>query len=137
MKASEVLQLYAEGRQDFRGENLRCLSFEGKDLSGADFSEPIVDTLDLYHSQNVDPRAIAIALIESDTNLSDKDKAKALKQVKTLAEAGKNPKDEDKKNLADDAITMLKGIVTGLPAAATFVESWNKLLPLITGLFGL
>ncbi|HEY9848633.1 MAG TPA: pentapeptide repeat-containing protein [Leptolyngbyaceae cyanobacterium] len=77
------------------------------------------------------------AAIESDTNLSDKDKAKALKQVKALAEAGQNPKDEDKKDLADTAITMLKGIVTGLPTAATFVESWNKLLPLITGLFGL
>ncbi|MCL1472758.1 pentapeptide repeat-containing protein [Argonema antarcticum] len=75
--------------------------------------------------------------IESDTNLSDKDKAKVLKQVKALAEAGQNPKDEDKKDIADNAITMLKGIVTGLPLAATFVESWNKLLPLITSVFGL
>ncbi|OKH38318.1 hypothetical protein NIES2119_09775 [[Phormidium ambiguum] IAM M-71] len=39
MKASEVLRQYAEGRRDFRGENLRGLSFGSKDLSGADFSE--------------------------------------------------------------------------------------------------
>lgn len=39
MKAAEVLRQYAEGRRNFRKENLRCLSFKGKDLSGADFSE--------------------------------------------------------------------------------------------------
>ncbi|MGF1492142.1 MAG: pentapeptide repeat-containing protein [Microcoleaceae cyanobacterium] len=39
MQASEVLKRYAEGRRDFRGENLRGQSFKGKDLSGADFSE--------------------------------------------------------------------------------------------------
>lgn len=31
MKASEVLRQYAKGRRDFRGENLRCLSFKGQD----------------------------------------------------------------------------------------------------------
>ncbi len=46
MKASEVLQRYAEGRRDFRGENLRCLSFKGKDLSGADFSEADISGTD-------------------------------------------------------------------------------------------
>jgi len=39
MKAHEVLKRYADGRRDFRGENLRGQSFKGKDLSGADFSE--------------------------------------------------------------------------------------------------
>ncbi|MGK7900392.1 MAG: pentapeptide repeat-containing protein [Hormoscilla sp.] len=38
MKAKKLLQLYAEGRRDFRGENLRGQSFKGKNLSGADFS---------------------------------------------------------------------------------------------------
>jgi hypothetical protein len=32
-----------------------------KDGDFADFIQPIVDTLDLYHNQGVDPRAIAIA----------------------------------------------------------------------------
>ncbi|MGL5083478.1 MAG: pentapeptide repeat-containing protein [Microcoleaceae cyanobacterium] len=38
MKSHQVLQLYANGRRDFRGQILRGQSFRGKDLSGADFS---------------------------------------------------------------------------------------------------
>lgn len=38
MKSAQVLQLYAKGRRDFRGQNLRGQSFKGQNLSGADFS---------------------------------------------------------------------------------------------------
>jgi uncharacterized protein YjbI with pentapeptide repeats len=75
--------------------------------------------------------------IESDTNLSAQDKAKALRQVKSLAEAGQNPKDEDKKGLADDAITVLKSILKEVPAVAACVAAFQQLLPLITSVFGL
>jgi uncharacterized protein YjbI with pentapeptide repeats len=75
--------------------------------------------------------------IESDAQLPEKDKAKALKQVKALEEAGQNPNDEDKKDLADTAITMLKGILSGIPAIAACVKASQELLPLITSLFGL
>ena len=75
--------------------------------------------------------------IESDAQLPEKEKAKALKQVKALEEAGQNPKDEDKKELADTAITMLKGILSGIPAIAACVKASQELLPLITSLFGL
>ena len=75
--------------------------------------------------------------ITSDTHLSEKDKAKALKQVQALAEAGQNSKDEEKKDLADDAITMLKGIVSGLPGIASAAKACQELLPLITPFFGL
>jgi hypothetical protein len=57
--------------------------------------------------------------------------------VQALAEAGQNPKDEDKKDLADTAITMLKGIVSGLPGIASAAKACQKLLPLITPFFGL
>ena len=38
MKASEIVNRYANGERDFRGVSLRGLSFKGKNLSGADFS---------------------------------------------------------------------------------------------------
>lgn len=39
MKAKQLLKLYANGKRDFRGENLSGLSFKNQDLSGADFSD--------------------------------------------------------------------------------------------------
>ena len=39
MKASKLLSLYAEGKRDFRRANLCGQSFEGKDLSEANFSK--------------------------------------------------------------------------------------------------
>ena len=39
MKAKQILKMYANGKRDFRGENLRGLSFKNQDLSGADFSD--------------------------------------------------------------------------------------------------
>ena len=76
------------------------------------------------------------AIIQS-TYLSEEDKAEALEQVNTLAEAGKNPQESTKQKTAKTAITMLKGIFTGLPAVASLVEATNKLLPAISKLFGL
>lgn len=55
----------------------------------------------------------------------------------TLAEAGKNPNDGAMKKLARRATTMLKGIISGLPNAAKLVEECNKLIPMITKIFGL
>ena len=75
------------------------------------------------------------AIIQS-TYLPDEEKAEALEQVKALAEAGKNPQESTKQKTAKTAITMLKGIFTGLPAVASLVEAGNKLLPAIAKLFG-
>jgi len=38
MKAKQIINRYAAGKCDFRGENLRWQNFKGADLSGADFS---------------------------------------------------------------------------------------------------
>ncbi|BAY16118.1 pentapeptide repeat-containing protein [Anabaenopsis circularis NIES-21] len=77
------------------------------------------------------------AAISQSSDLSDEDKAEALEQVKTLAEAGQNPQEPTKQKTAKTAITMLKGLFSGLPAVATLVEAANKLLPVISKLFGL
>ncbi|MEH2088114.1 pentapeptide repeat-containing protein [Nostoc sp.] len=76
------------------------------------------------------------AIVQS-TYLSEEDKTEALEQVNSLAEAGKNPQESTKQKTAKTAITMLKGIFTGLPAVASLVEATNKLLPAISKLFGL
>jgi uncharacterized protein YjbI with pentapeptide repeats len=72
--------------------------FEDGDF--ADFIKPIVDTLDLYHNQGVDPRAIAIAFKQLAENNPDaelrivgievKGENKFLLRAKTVLEADKS-----------------------------------------------
>ncbi|MDF5707349.1 MAG: hypothetical protein PUP90_06625, partial [Nostoc sp. S4] len=75
--------------------------------------------------------------ITQSSDLPDEEKAEALEQVKTLAEAGKNPQESTKQKTAKTAITMLKGIFSGLPTVASLLEATNKLLPAIAKLFNL
>ena len=67
--------------------------------------------------------------LKSDNDLSDKNKALALKQVEALATVGKNPQESTMQEVGETAMTMLKGILAGLPSAATLVEACSKLLP--------
>ena len=73
--------------------------------------------------------------IETETELSDKNKTKALKQVQKLAAAGENP--QANQDDADDSLTMLKGIASGLQETAKLVTTCQEIIPLLTGLFGL
>jgi hypothetical protein len=77
------------------------------------------------------------AAIEAEKDLPEEDKAEALEQVKTLAEAGKNPQEGEKQKEAKTAMKILKGTIAGLPTAATLVEACSKLLPLISKFLGL
>ncbi|BAY33270.1 pentapeptide repeat protein [Nostoc carneum NIES-2107] len=77
------------------------------------------------------------AAIETDTTLSDEDKAEALEQVKAIAEAGKKPEDGAMQKIAKTALKFLKGTIADLPTTAKLVEECSKLLPLITKFFGL
>ena len=119
----------------------------GKDITGAaggDLSGTVTTTIGQLQESNA-PEAPQLAdllqqlqtAIESDTNLSADDKAEALEQVKALAEAGQSPKEGRMQKTAKTAITMLKGLFTGLPAVATLVDAGQKLLPAIAQLFGL
>ena len=119
----------------------------GKDITGAaggDISGTVTATIGQLQSSDA-PEAPKLAdllkqlqtAIESDANLNDDDKAEALEQVKTLAQAGQSPKEGPMQKTAKTAIIMLKGIFTGLPAVATLVDAGQKLLPAIAQMFGL
>lgn len=75
--------------------------------------------------------------ISTSSDLNDEDRSEALEQVKTLAEAGKNPNDGAMKKMARTAVKILRGTVSGLPDVAKLAEACSKLLPLITKFFGL
>ncbi len=61
----------------------------------------------------------------------------ALEQLKTLAEAGKNPQDEGSKKIAKTAMKILRGTAAILPTGAALVTICEKLLPAIASFFGL
>ncbi|QFS43128.1 pentapeptide repeat-containing protein [Nostoc sphaeroides] len=77
------------------------------------------------------------AAIEGDTTLSDEDKAEALEQVKSIAEAGKKPEDGVMQKIAKTAVKLLKGTIADLPTTVKLVEVCDKLLPVIIKFFGL
>lgn len=72
--------------------------------------------------------------IEATPELPAEDKAEALEQVKTLAEAGQAPEDGRLKKAAKTAMKVLKGTASGLPDVTLFVQECTKLLPAIAAL---
>ncbi|MEM1169829.1 MAG: hypothetical protein AAGJ08_12310 [Cyanobacteria bacterium P01_H01_bin.35] len=72
--------------------------------------------------------------IEAESNLSQEDKEEALKQLQSLAEAGKNP--QGNQQIAKGVIRFFKGLFTELPKTAKLIEQWENLLPAIASLFG-
>ncbi|MFM5925718.1 MAG: pentapeptide repeat-containing protein [Dolichospermum sp.] len=120
----------------------RDFNASGQSLNLGDISGTITNTInELPSTSEPDKPGIRELLtqlktaIETDTDLTAKDKEKALKQVQSLAEAAQNP--QEQQDLADTAITMLKGTIANLPTAAKLVEECSKLLPLIAGFLGL
>jgi uncharacterized protein YjbI with pentapeptide repeats len=75
--------------------------------------------------------------IEAESELPDADKAEALEQVKTLAEAGQKPEDNVLQKAAKTSLKILKGTVASLPDATKLVEACTKLLPAIATLLAL
>ncbi len=74
------------------------------------------------------------AAIEANSNLTQEDKEEALKQLQSLAEAGKNP--QGNQQIAKGVIRFFKGLFTELPKTAKLIEQWEKLLPAIARFFG-
>ena len=110
-------------------------------LSLGDISGTVANTINqLSDSAKPDEPGIKELLtqlqtaIESETNLSDDDKAEALEQIKTLAEVGQNPQESTMQKAGKTAMKILKGTIASLPSAATLVEACSKLLPAIASL---
>ncbi|MGL5943786.1 MAG: pentapeptide repeat-containing protein [Waterburya sp.] len=122
--------------------------FEGDDF--ADFIKPIFDTLDLYHNQGVDPRAIAISWKQLEENNPDaelkfssmevKGEDNLLLRLKTAPDANLSKlnakyfdtynhfKEESKKLLAekDNRIQALETMVnTALQCPGFYAENYN------------
>ena len=74
------------------------------------------------------------AAIEAEPELEPEDKAEALEQVKTLAEAGQKPEDGAMKKAAKTAVKILKGTTAGLAETTKLVQECVKLLPAISTL---
>lgn len=110
-------------------------------LSLGDISGTVANTINqLSDSAKPDEPGIKELLtelqtaIESETNLSDDDKAEALEQLKTLAEVGQNPQESTMQKAGKTAMKILKGTIASLPSAATLAEACSKLLPAIASL---
>ena len=75
--------------------------------------------------------------IESDSTLSDDDKAEALEQVGAIANAGKTPKDNTVQKVVKNAIKFIKGTISDLPDTEKVVQIGIKVFPLLMTFFGL
>jgi hypothetical protein len=126
------------------GDNTGVVGKDMTGVAGGNISGPVTISIGELAKSNT-PEAPKIAdllkqlqtAIESEANLSDKDKTKALKQIQVLAEAGKNPQDEEKKGLAETAVDILKGVLLmEIPSLSGTVEVFKELLPLIKTYFG-
>ncbi|MBP0044136.1 MAG: pentapeptide repeat-containing protein [Roseofilum sp. SBFL] len=73
----------------------------------------------------------------NNSELNDEDKTEALEQLNIIGEAGQNPQDNGFQKAAKRATTMLKGLITGLPAAAGLVKAVQEFLPMISDFFDL
>ena len=121
----------------------RDFNASGQALNLGDISGTVTNTINELPSAESEKPGIKELLtqlqaaIEAEKDLPEEDKAEALEQVKTLAEAGKNPQEGEKQKEAKTAMKILKGTIAGLPTAATLVEACSKLLPLISKFLGL
>jgi Pentapeptide repeats (8 copies) len=179
-----LLSLYVAWRVSKKGEKFalpRSLgvamgaiggtSFQGEDLTNANFTEAILKSTNFNHTKQQQTRLDRVCwkdakkldrarvgdsipnsdgtqpgikdlltqlqdAIASEPQLTDDDKAEALEQVKTLAEAAQNPQDGAFQKAAKTATKIIKGTIAALPTTTALVEAVTKLLPLITKFFG-
>jgi uncharacterized protein YjbI with pentapeptide repeats len=128
------------------GSKISGIAGAGENMTGsamADISGTVTTTInELPDSSEPDKPGLKELLSQlqaaiNDPNLPDDDKAQALEQIKVLAEAGQNPKNETAQKQAKRAMGFLKVIAEGLPSAAQLVKTCQDILPAIAHYFGL
>lgn len=126
------------GRTNIRAKNIISAGGNVSNIAGDDISGQVTNSItQLHNSRSPSARELSDLLhqlkiaIETDSSLKSSEKTEALKEVQKLSEARKDPQ------IAKTAIRTLKGMMTELPTAVTFVEACSKLLPMVAGLFGL
>jgi uncharacterized protein YyaL (SSP411 family) len=65
--------------------------------------------------------------IETEASLDEKKKAKARRQIEVLAKSAQNPNNEGMKEQAEDAITILEKLFSGVQSGATLLLTLSKL----------
>ena len=118
----------------------KIIGAAGRDFKGDNFKVTINESPASEHLSQLGIEELLGELkeaIATSPDLDEKRKAKALEQVEALVLAAQNPTDEEMKESAFDAKTMLDGIISKLPAAAALVTVCEKVLPLIAKFFGL
>ncbi|MGB2925239.1 MAG: pentapeptide repeat-containing protein, partial [Limnothrix sp.] len=77
------------------------------------------------------------AAINAENELGTDDKADALEQIRTFAEAAQNPSDSGNQKLAKTASRVLKGILAEMPTFTAAAKQIKEYLPLILTFFGI
>ena len=127
-----------------RSINIHATSGSNVVYAGNDISGTVTTTINQLQ-QTREPNTMQLVellrqvqeAIETESILSVEDKAEALEQVKTLAEAGQKPEDNVLQKAAKTSMKILKGTAASLPDAAKLAESFAKLLPAIATLLTL
>lgn len=74
--------------------------------------------------------------IEQEDNLPSEAKEDLLLQVQSLAEAWREPKEEETRSQADIALNKIRNAIANFPNANGFIEISTQLLPQLAVIFG-
>ena len=151
MTAIQSPKFHIEGETDMNYGQSRTQNFTNSTInnSGAgafslgDINGTVANTINqLPSSSDANETEIKELLTQlqqaiDDPNLSEDDQKQTLEQIKTLSEAGQNPKDETMQKKAKKAVGFLKVIAEGIEPATQLAQACGKVLPKILLFFGL
>jgi uncharacterized protein YjbI with pentapeptide repeats len=139
-------QAEAKFMPDERRQDIHAHDIIGSTINLGEISGVVTNTINqLPPSQNHDSPGLRELLTElqkliesaDEKQLKPEDKADALEEVKTLAEAGKETSPERKqKKEAQKSLDFIQKIASNLPSATKIAIELNKIIPEVSKLFG-